>query len=165
MKVRPRLLKIRRRDSRAQSLVEFALVLPVALLLVGLAATGGQLLVADINITQAARAAVTAAQYQYNNNNFVVGSAPATLPCSSGTPPSPEVCFATSAAEQELGVSSLTCHSGGAVPTGCLSLTQTEDGYYGSGDVLLQVAVWQSITPFLPLFPNVTVKAIASGEE
>ncbi|MGH7697168.1 MAG: TadE/TadG family type IV pilus assembly protein [Candidatus Dormibacteria bacterium] len=145
-------------------MVEFALVLPVALLLVALAATGGQMLVADINITQAARAGATAAEYQYNNGNTIGGSAPATLPCSAGNPPSPEVCWATTAAEQELG-SPLQCTAGGSVPTGCLTVSQFPDPTYNSGEELVQVAVWDSITPYLPLFPRVTIKAVATAEQ
>jgi len=139
---------------------EFALVFPVAILLLALAATGGQMLVSDINITQSARAGAVAAQYQYNDGNIILGSAPAATPC---TVVSSELCFATVAAEQELGVSSLPCTPSGSIPTGCILLTAVDD--HTSGETMLQVTVWDTIHPYLPILPGITIKAIATAEE
>jgi Flp pilus assembly protein TadG len=142
-------------------LTEFAVVLPVAILLLALAATGGQMLVTDINITQAARAGAVAAQYQYNQSNTTTGTPPATTPCTSGTTLSPEICFATVAAEQELGVTSIPCKVTGSVPSGCLQVTFTQDSV--SGQPMTQVTVWDTIQPYIPIFPGVTIKANATA--
>jgi len=151
-------IKHRHARSRGQALTEFALVLPVAVLLLALAATGGQMLVTDINITQAARAGAVAAQYQYNNSNTTPGSPPATTPC---TVTSPEICFATVAAEQELGVSSISCKASGSVPAGCVQIALTQDSV--SGEQMVQVTVWDTIQPYIPIFPGATIKASATA--
>ncbi len=139
-------------------MTEFAVVLPVAILLLALAATGGQMLVTDINITQAARAGAVAAQYQYNQSNTTTGTPPATTTC---TATSPEICFATVAAEQELGVTSIPCKVTGSVPSGCLQVTFTQDSV--SGQPMTQVTVWDTIQPYIPIFPGVTIKANATA--
>lgn len=144
----------RRRPSRGQSLVEFALILPVAVLLLGLIATGGQMIITAINVTQAARAAAVAAASDYAKDPSDVSTQTTDA--------------STAANDEEGGASSIKC-SGGGVPTGvspqCVAVTDIAAGTGGLENDqvdLVQVKVYQSITPFIPIFPSLAVSSEAT---
>ncbi|HVB53463.1 MAG TPA: TadE family protein [Candidatus Acidoferrales bacterium] len=125
-------------------MTEFALVLPIAVLILGLAATGGQMLVSAIDLTQAARAAVIQDQADYNGNN-----------------PAAQLGDAQTAAAAEMGIHSLACNANGSsIPLGCAAVVDYPDPK--SGQHLVEVRLWQSITPFIPIIPSITVSAQAT---
>ncbi len=119
--------------TRGQALVEFALVLPVAVVILALVATGGQMLMAAIDLTQAARAGAQAVQGDLQQ----------------GDPPSQQLADARTAVKGELGVSSLTCGGKGASGQ---CVTVTTPGTSGPGQTLATVIVWRSVDSFLPVF-------------
>ncbi len=105
------------------------------------------MLVAGIDLTQAARAGAVAAQAAYDGGTY-----PAELP------------DAITAAQQEMGVTSLTCTSGGGVPASCAQVTNSTDP--SSGQSLVKVNLWETIDPFVPLFAHgltIKVEATAGG--
>ena len=137
------------RGRPGQALVEFALVLPVAMLLLALAATGGQMLMTDISLTQAARAAAIAAAQDYAANDPVAN----------------QTTDARTAANDELGgAGSLTC-AGTGVPAGCVQVTDLVAGSDPKMENnvinLVKVKVWQTIDPFVPLLNGITIEAEA----
>lgn len=129
-------------------MTEFALVAPLAFLLLAGAATGGQLMVAAINLTQAARAgAVTAAQdYQ------------------TGTTPNQETQDAWNSANDELGGSnSISCTSGGgASPLPCVTTNNTAESDTSAPEEV-QVKLWQTVTPLIPLLSGITISSSATA--
>ena len=133
--------------SRGQALVEFALVLPIALVILALIATGGQMLMAAIDLTQAARAGAQAVQGDLQQ----------------GDPASQQLVDARSAVEGELGVTSLACAGKGAQGK-CVTVTTPANS--GPGQTLATVTVWQSVDSFLPLFGStwtISAKATTDG--
>ncbi|MGA9776140.1 MAG: TadE family protein [Candidatus Dormiibacterota bacterium] len=135
------------RRTRGQAVVEFALVLPVAVIILALAATGGQMLMAAIDITQAARAGASAAQGDYKQ-----GDSPAT-----------QLADARTSAQQELGVGSIRCQSGGSVPVGCVSVSPPTISST-SGETLITVRVWETVDTFVPILgPAMTVSGTATA--
>lgn len=130
--------------SLGQATVEFALVLPVAVAILALVATGGQMLVSAIDLTQAARAGAQAVQGDLQQGD--------------GT--AQQLSDARTAIAQELGVGSLSC--GGRGTSGkCVTLTSP--GTSGPGQTLATVTVWRSVDTFIPVFGSVmTVSATAT---
>lgn len=106
------------------------------------------MLVSAINLTQAARSGAVQAIADYNGDL---------------TSPSTEATDASTAAEQELGVTSLTCKGdpSGSSTLPCLSVSHISGTT--SGETQIKVRIWQSIVPFLPLIPSVTVSAYATA--
>jgi Flp pilus assembly protein TadG len=131
-------------------MVEFALILPVALLLVALISTAGQMIITGIEVTQAARAAaVTAAADDAQGTGVVTQTTDA----------------AQSANDEEGGAGSIHC-SGTGVPTGCVEVTDLPAGsatLENSEVNLVQVNVWQKIDPFIPLLPPLNVSSEATA--
>jgi len=123
--------------------------MPVAVLLLALAATGGQMLITAINLTQAARAGAVAAQAGYTANDPISGD-----PSQTGD--------ALQAATQELGVASISCRAGGGVPSGCVLVSNGTGST--SGEALVTVTLWQTVNTFVPVFGNpITVSATATA--
>ncbi|MHB8393612.1 MAG: TadE family protein [Candidatus Dormibacteria bacterium] len=136
----------RNQCQRGQSITEFALVLPVAILVLALAATGGQMLMAGIDLTQAARAGAVAAQASYNGH--VTGSG--------------ETYAACAATLQEMGVSASTCPAAGGTPPIQVAVTNTPDS--ATGVPTITVTATQQIDAFLPIFGSgLTVKVAATA--
>ncbi|MGH7640816.1 MAG: TadE/TadG family type IV pilus assembly protein [Candidatus Dormibacteria bacterium] len=132
----------RRFGGRAgQAVTEFALVLPIAVLILGLAATGGQMLAESITLTQAARSAALAAANDYAAGNF-----------------SDEVHDATVAAQDEQGGSAFTCPGHNCVSVNNLS------GVNYPGQTMAVVVITQSIDPFIPIVPQITVTGTATAQ-
>ncbi len=131
-------------------MVEFALVLPIAVMILALAATGGQMLMTDISLTQAARAGANSAAQAYGN------SPPASITV--------QTTDATVAAQDEQGgAGSIQC-SGAPAPGQCVQVTDLPAPYPGlQNNVvnLVQVKVWETISPLVPIFGGVTIEAEA----
>ncbi len=135
-----------RGPTRGQAMVEFALVLPIAVVILALVATGGQMLMAAIDLTQAARAGAQAVQGDLQQ----------------GDPTGQQVVDARHAAEGELGVGSLSCGGRGASGQ---CVTVTTPGSSGPGQTLATVTVWRSVDSFLPVFgASWTISAQATTE-
>lgn len=133
-----------RLQSLGQATVEFALVLPVAVAILALVATGGQMLVSAIDLTQAARAGAQAVQGDLQQ----------------GDSTAQQLSDARTAIAQELGVSSLSCGGRG---TAGKCVTLTNPGTSGPGQTLATVTVWRSVDTFIPVFGSVmTVSASAT---
>ncbi|MHB1575937.1 MAG: TadE/TadG family type IV pilus assembly protein [Candidatus Dormibacteria bacterium] len=136
-----------------QAITEFAVVLPVAVVILALAATGGEMVMTDIGLTQAARAGAIAAAHD----------AAATPPDSIGV----QTTDARTAANNEQGgVGSIQCS--GAVPSGCVSVVDMKAGVAPLENrvvSLVQVRVWETIMPFVPIFGNVTIQAEATAPQ
>ncbi len=141
------LKEVRRGRSRGQSLTEFALVLPIALLLLALAATGGQMLVTSIDLTQAARSGAVAAAADYGAGDTIVQQTNDAR---------------TAAYDEQGGAGSITCKSSGKVPVGCVSVADTPGADY-PGQNLAVVTVWKTLDLYVPLFPNITVSGTATA--
>ncbi len=132
--------------SRGQAMVEFALVLPIAVVILALVATGGQMLMAAIDLTQAARAGAQAVQGDLQQ----------------GDPASQQLADARSAVEGELGVTSLNCGGKGASGQ-CVTVTTPATS--GPGQTLATVTVWRSVDSFLPVFGSTwTISAQATTD-
>lgn len=126
--------------------MEFALVLPVAVVILALIATGGQMLASAIDLTQAARAGAQAVQGDLRQ----------------GDSPTRQLSDAQTAIEQELGISSLSCGGRGS---GGNCVTVTTPGTSGPGQTLATVTVWRSVDTFVPVFGSVmTVSATATTD-
>ncbi len=123
-------------------------MLPVAVIILALAATGGQMLMTDISLTQAARAgAVAAAQSYSNGSSATVQTTQATI----------------AAQDEQGGAGSIQC-SGAPTPGQCVTATDLPAPYPGlQNNVvnLVQVKVWQTISPLVPVFGGVTIEAKA----
>lgn len=142
----PRLGKRSRPRSRGQAITEFALVLPIAILLLAVAATGGQMLVTAIGLTQAARAGAIAAASDYGAGDSVAQQTTDAR---------------TATYDEQGGAGSITCKAGGGIPVGCVSVTDT-NGTDFPIQQLAVVKVWETIDPFIPLFPGITVTGTAT---
>jgi Flp pilus assembly protein TadG len=138
---------VRRGRSRGQSLTEFALVLPIALLLLALAATGGQMLATSIDLTQAARSGAIAAAADYGAGDTIVQQTTDAR---------------TAAYDEQGGAGSITCQSSAKVPVGCVGVTDTPGADY-PGQNLAVVTVWKTLDLYVPLFPNITVSGTATA--
>jgi Flp pilus assembly protein TadG len=138
---------VRRGRSRGQSLTEFALVLPIALLLLALAATGGQMLATSIDLTQAARSGAIAAAADYGAGDTIVQQTTDAR---------------TAAYDEQGGAGSITCKSSAKVPAGCVGVTDTPGADY-PGQNLAVVTVWKTLDLYVPLFPNITVSGTATA--
>jgi Flp pilus assembly protein TadG len=122
-------------------------VLPIAILLLALAATGGQMLVTVINLTQAARAgAIAAASDLGAGHSVAVQTADAY----------------TATYDEQGGAGSIHCKAGGKVPAGCVAV-QDGTGTEFPGQRLAVVTVWETINPYIPLFPGITVTGTATS--
>ncbi len=128
-------------------------MLPVAVLILALAATGGEMLMTDISLTQAARAGAIAAAQD-----------------AAATPPDPistQTTDARTAANNEQGgAGSIQC-SGGGVP-GCVKVVDmTAPGPGLENDVvsLVKVQVWETVTPYVPIFGSITIQAEATAPQ
>ncbi len=121
-------------------------MLPVAILVLALAATGGQMLMAGIDLTQAARAGAVAAQASYNGH--VTGTG--------------ETYAACTATLQEMGMSASTCSSGGGTPPIQVAVTNTPNST--TSVPAITVTASQQIDAFLPIFGSgLTVKVAATA--
>ena len=122
-----------------QSLVEFSLLLPLLCALAALLLGGGQLLAAEIALTQAARAGAVAAA-------AAVARGDAPLPA------------AQQAADGEDG--SLSC-GGAGVPAGCVAVSAATGAQ--SGIALEMATVYESVQPWWPGLPALTLQATAGA--
>jgi len=139
---------------RGQSITEFALVLPVAVVILALAASGGEMLMTDISLTQAARAGAIAAAQD-----------------AAATPPDPisvqTTDAQTAANDEQGGPNSIPC-SGSGVPSHCVRVSDLSApgvGLENSVVSLVKVQVWETITPFVPIFGSVTIQAEATAPQ
>lgn len=104
------------------------------------------MLMAAIDITQAARAAATAAQGDYKQ----------------GDSQTTQLTDARNAAQQELGVNPIKCASGGSVPVKCVAVAGANT--VASGETLVKVTVWETVNTFVPILgPAMTVSASATA--
>lgn len=127
-------------------MVEFALVLPVAVVILALIATGGQMLMGSIDLTQAARAGAQAVQGDLQQ----------------GKSASQQLQDARTAVEGELGVASLSCGGRGAQGK-CVTVATPANP--GPGQTLATVTVWRSVDSFLPVFGSTwTISARATTD-
>lgn len=141
--------------SRGQALVEFALVMPILLLLLAVVATGGQMLASDISLTQAARAGAVAAAED-----------------ASATPKDPisvQTTDARTAANNEQGGANVITCSGSGVPSGCVTVTDLSapgPGLENNTVSLAKCQIWDTIQTFVPLFGNnITIEAEATAPQ
>jgi len=108
------------------------------------------MLIAAINVTQAARAAaVTAAQ-----------DATKLAPLATQ-----QYDAAVSANNEEGGAGSIHC-AGAGIPSDCVSVADLTPGSTGVENTqinLAQVTVWQSVQPFIPLLPSLSVNSEATA--
>ncbi len=141
----PRQPSRRTRFLRGQAITEFALVFPIAVLILAVASTGGQMLIAAIDLTQAARAATVTVVYDVGQGDVTQTQ---------------EEQDGIDKANAELG-QTITC-SGGGSPSNCIAITSNTIGP-DSGTPLVQVTLWQSITPFIPLIPSITISSQATS--
>jgi Flp pilus assembly protein TadG len=139
---------------RGQSITEFALVLPVAVIILALAASGGEMLMTDISLTQAARAGAIAAAQD-----------------AAATPPDPisvqTTDARTAANDEQGGPGSIQC-SGAGVPSQCVQVSDLSApgvGLENSVVSLVKVQVWETITPFVPIFGSFTIQAEATAPQ
>ncbi|HEY6537555.1 MAG TPA: TadE family protein [Candidatus Dormibacteraeota bacterium] len=135
----------RARSERGQAITEFALVFPIAVVILALCATGGQMLVAAIDLTQAARAATVTVVSDVSNNDNQTTEEQDGLDSANG----------------ELG-QNIQC-TGQGDEGRCIAIATPTGG--DSGQPLVQVTLWQSITPFVPLFPNITISSQATSAQ
>ncbi|MGC1185708.1 MAG: TadE family protein [Candidatus Dormiibacterota bacterium] len=143
----PRLAPRGTRWRRGQAITEFALIFPIAVLILAVASTGGQMLISAIDLTQAARAATVTVVYDVGQ-----GDVPQTQQEQDGI----------DKANAELG-QTITC-SGSGAPSKCIAITSNTTGQ-DSGTPLVQVTLWQSITPFIPLIPSITISSQATSAQ
>ena len=128
-------------------MTEFALVLPIALLLLAVAATGGQMLVTAIDLTQAARSGAVAAAADYGAGDTLVQQTNDAR---------------TAAYDEQGGAGSITCKPSAKVPVGCVSVADTAGTDY-PGQNLAVVTVWRTLDLYVPLFPDITVSGTATA--
>jgi hypothetical protein len=121
-------------------------VFPIAVLILAVASTGGQMLIAAIDLTQAARAATVTVVYDVSQQDTTVK----------------EEQDGIDKANAELG-KTITC-SGGGAPSNCIAVSSNTTGP-DSGTPLVQVTLWQSITPFIPLIPSITISSQATSAQ
>ena len=128
-------------------MTEFALVLPIALLLLAVAATGGQMLVTAIDLTQAARSGAVAAAADYGAGDTIVQQTNDAR---------------TAAYDEQGGAGSITCKPSAKVPVGCVSVADTAGTDYPGQDLAV-VTVWRTLDLYVPLFPDITVSGTATA--
>ncbi len=126
---------------------------PVAVVILAVAATGGEMVMTDIGLTQAARAGAIAAAHD-----------------AAATPPdsvSVQTTDARTAANNEQGgPGSIQCSGGG--PSGCVQVVDMPapgPGLENRVVSLVQVRVWETVIPFVPIFGNVTIQAEATAPQ
>jgi Flp pilus assembly protein TadG len=130
-----------------QALTEFALIAPLAFLLLAGAVTGGQLMVAAINLTQAARAGAVMAAQDYT----------------AGTTTTQQTSDAVTAAnDEEGGLNTITCTPTGSVPASCVSVTNTSESS-SSAPEEVKVQIWQTVSPFIPLVSGISIGSSATA--
>ncbi|MHB1501620.1 MAG: TadE/TadG family type IV pilus assembly protein [Candidatus Dormibacteria bacterium] len=141
----------RRWCQRGQSITEFALVFPVAVVILAVAATGGEMVMTDIGLTQAARAgAIAAAHDAAAGRSLLVQTTDA----------------GTAANNEQGGPGSIQCSGGG--PSGCVQvvdMTAPGPGLENRVVSLVQVRLWETVIPFVPIFGNVTIQAEATAPQ
>lgn len=133
------------RRQRGQSVVEMAIVAPVALLILALVVDLGQFIVGSINLNQVARAAATAAAFSADHG---------------GTTLEVEAQAVNAATVDEPGVNYTYC-TVSATPPPCVSVNQTTTVL--NAVPVEKVFVYQAVAPLVPLLPGMTLQATAAA--
>jgi len=133
----------RRRAERGQSIVEFSLVLPVALLILALVVDVGQYIVGSINLNQVARASATAASFSADHGGTLLEVESQAVNAATTDEPSVTYAYCTP-----------------LVPP-CVNVTQTTTG--AAAVPVEEVTVYRAIAPLVPLLPSLTLQASAAA--
>ncbi len=143
-----------RRGQRGQAVVEMALVVPVALLILALVVDAGQFIVGTINLNQVARAAATAASFSADHGGTTAEVDAQAV--NAATVDEPTVVYAyCSAAPVTPPCVTVNQVPAPAVPANC--------GVPGLPPCLQQITVYQAVVPLVPLFPGMTLQASAAA--
>jgi len=136
----------RRRDETGQALVEFALVIPVIVLLMGTAFNGWNAMQLSLRLTSAARAGAIVAANDLAANAAQVG---------------PALTAATAAVNQEEATNVYqSCTSG----NDCVSLAQTTQTTPSGATInVVTITIAQGSVPLVPFLGNIAVTAHATA--